>query len=138
LIVYLDSCAVVKLIRREEYSGALAKHLASAGADMISSELTRAEVCRTLIRDGQPESTRAASGPLLDKIAKLPVGTVIELAGDLPHRNLRTLDALHLATAQLLGPAMTEFITYDKRLAKAAEEAGLPLVMPGVNRAEKS
>lgn len=137
-MVYLDACAVVKLIRREEHSGALAKHLASAGADMISSELTRAEVCRTLIRDGQRESTRAASGPLLDQIAKLPVGTVIELAGDLPNRNLRTLDALHLATAQMLGPAVAEFITYDERLAKAAEEAGLPLVMPGVDGAEGS
>jgi predicted nucleic acid-binding protein len=133
LIIYLDACAVVKLIRREEHSGALAEHLASAGANMISSELTRVEVCRTLIRDGQRESTRAKSDQLLNKIAKLPVGTIIDLAGDLPHRNLRTLDALHMATAQMLGPAVTEFITYDKRLAKAAEEAGLPLVMPGVN-----
>jgi predicted nucleic acid-binding protein len=132
-MIYLDACAVMKLIRKEEHSNALAAHLASATGDIISSELTRTEVCRTLVRLGQREQARVESDELLADIAHLPVSTVIDLAGDLPNRNLRSLDALHMATAQLLGPAVTEFITYDKRLAKAAEDAGLPLVMPGVN-----
>jgi predicted nucleic acid-binding protein len=132
-MIYLDACAVVKLIRREDHSEALASHLDSATGDIISSELTRAEVCRTLVRLGQREQIRAESDELLSDIAHLPVSTVVDIAGDLPYRNLRTLDALHVATAQMLGPAVTEFITYDKRLAKIAEEAGLPLVMPGVN-----
>jgi predicted nucleic acid-binding protein len=58
---------------------------------------------------------------------------VIDYASDLDGPNLRALDALHLAAVQMLGPAVTEFITYDKRLAEAATEAGLPLTMPGVN-----
>jgi predicted nucleic acid-binding protein len=132
-MIYLDACAVMKLIRKEEHSDVLAAHLASATGDIISSELTRTEVCRTLVRLGQREQARVESDELLADIARLPVSTVIDMAGDLPNRNLRSLDALHMATAQLLGPAVTEFITYDKRLAKAAEDAGLPLVMPGVN-----
>lgn len=61
------------------------------------------------------------------------MNAVLDSAADLDDPTLRTLDALHVATAQMLGPAVTEFITYDKRLAKAATEAGLPLTMPGVN-----
>lgn len=132
-MIYLDSCAVVKLIIEEEHSAALNTHLYSATPEVISSQLTRAEVRRALIRLGQRERTRAKADAILAQIAKLPIETIVDLAGDLPLRTLRTLDALHVATAQMLGPAVTEFITYDKRLAKAATEAGLPLTMPGVN-----
>jgi uncharacterized protein len=131
-LIYVDSCAIVKLIIQEEHSTALVAHLSSTTPEMVSSELTRAEVCRTLIRLGQRERTRGKAAVLLTKIARLPVATIIDIAGDLADPRLRTLDALHLATAQLLGPAVTEFITYDERLAKAATEAGLPLTMPGV------
>lgn len=132
-MIYVDSCAVVKLIIEEEHSTALVTHLSSGTSELISSELTRAEVRRTLIRIGQRERTRVKADAVLAKIAKLPVAAIIDTAGDIAGRTLRTLDALHLATVQLLGPAVTEFITYDKRLAKAATEAGLPLTMPGVN-----
>jgi uncharacterized protein len=132
-LIYVDSCTVIKLIIEEEHSAALVSYLSSATLEMISSELTRTEVCRTLIRIGQRERTRAETDALLSKIAKLPVAGIIDKAGDVPGPALRTLDALHLATAQMLGPAVTEFITYDERLAKAATEAGLPLTMPGVN-----
>jgi uncharacterized protein len=132
-LIYVDSCAVVKLIIDEEHSAALNSHLSSAAPEVISSELTRAEVCRTLIRLGQRERTRAKADAVLAQIAKLPIGTIVGMAADLPQPWLRTLDALHVATAQMLGSAVSEFITYDKRLAKAATEVGLPLTMPGVN-----
>ena len=132
-MIYLDSCAVIKLIREEEHSFALNKHLASSSADMISSELTRVEVCRALIRERARERTRLKTSALLDEIARLPLATVIEIAADLEARAVRTLDALHLATAYMLGPALTEFITYDKRLAHAARDAGLPVISPGMN-----
>lgn len=132
-MIYLDSCAVIKLIREEEYSVALNTHLASSSADMISSELTRVEVCRALIRERSRERTRLKTNALLDEIARLPLATVIEIAADLETRAVRTLHALHLATAHMLGPALTEFITYDKRLAHAARDAGLPVITPGTN-----
>ena len=52
-------------------------------------------------------------------------------AAVLPGKHLRSLDALHLATARMLGQTLTQFITYDKRLARAARDAGLPVVTPG-------
>ena len=132
-MIYLDACAVVKLIREEEHSAALDTYLASTTVDMISSEVTKIEVCRTLIRHGMRDRTRQKADTLLADIAKLPMAPLIDYAADLGGPYLRALDALHLATVMMLGPAVTEFITYDKRLAKAATEAGLPLTMPGVN-----
>ena len=131
-MIYVDSCAVIKLIRREEHTAALKAHLASSGVEMVSSELTKVEVCRTLIRDGQREARREVTDSLLASIAKLPIETVVDIAADIEDPTLRALDSLHLATAQMLGPAVTEFITYDRRLAKVATKAGLPLTMPGV------
>ncbi|MFY1672531.1 hypothetical protein ACN27G_21605 [Plantactinospora sp. WMMB334] len=50
---------------------------------------------------------------------------------------LRSLDAIHLATAQVLtnesGAALTAFVTYDRRLLECAKEAGLPVASPGQN-----
>jgi predicted nucleic acid-binding protein len=132
-LIYVDSCAVVKLIRNEEHTRALKAHLASSMVEMVSSELTKVEVCRTLIRAGQREATREVTETLLDRVAKLPVNAVLDIAADLDGPTLRSSDALHVATARMLGPAVTQFITYDKRLAKAATYAGLPLTMPGVN-----
>lgn len=45
-------------------------------------------------------------------------------------RLLRSLDAIHLATARLLGPELTALLTYDDRLAKAAADAGIPVLAP--------
>ena len=132
-MIYVDSCVVVKLIRDEEHTMALKAHLASEAVEIVSSELTKVEVCRTLIRDGQREATREVTKMVLARIAKLPINAVLDIAADLDGPTLRSLDALHVATARMLGPAVTQFITYDRRLAKAATEAGLPLTMPGVD-----
>lgn len=132
-MIYVDSCAVIKLIRDEQHSAALNAHLASSPAELISSEVTKIEVCRALIRHRLRDRTREKTDKLLARVAKLPMNAVIDYAADLDGPNLRALDALHLAAVQMLGPAVTEFITYDKRLAEAATEAGLPLTMPGVN-----
>jgi hypothetical protein len=51
-------------------------------------------------------------------------------AAALEHPFLRTLDAIHISTAAGLRKSLTAFVTYDKRLAAAAEEAGLPVASP--------
>ncbi|MGH9062690.1 MAG: type II toxin-antitoxin system VapC family toxin, partial [Acidimicrobiales bacterium] len=58
---------------------------------------------------------------------------VQDLACDLADPLLRTLDALHLASAELLGEALTAFIAYDHRLVAAAQAAGLPVASPGMH-----
>jgi hypothetical protein len=55
---------------------------------------------------------------------------LLETAADLGPPSLRSLDALHLATALSLGSALDAFVVYDERLARAATEAGLPVVAP--------
>ncbi|MFJ6380601.1 PIN domain-containing protein [Kitasatospora sp. NPDC092039] len=60
-----------------------------------------------------------------------PSDPVLRAACRFPARHLRTLDAIHLATAEHLEHALTAFVTYDKRLADAAEARDLPVVTPG-------
>ena len=57
-MIYVDSCAVVKLIHNEEHTRALKAHLASSLVEIVSSELTKVEVCRTMIRLRQRETTQ--------------------------------------------------------------------------------
>ena len=132
-MIYLDACALVKLVLTEPETGALTAHLDSSREPKISTELAGVEVRRTLIRVGASADRRAEAERLLASVARLPVGPIIETAGRLPEPHLRSLDAIHLATAQLLGPAVTQFITYDHRLGKAALDAGLPVITPGTN-----
>jgi predicted nucleic acid-binding protein len=60
------------------------------------------------------------------------LSSVLHTAAGYPFQHLTTLDAVQLASAQSLGDALTQFITYDQRLAKSAGEIGLPVVTPGV------
>jgi predicted nucleic acid-binding protein len=101
----------------------------------LSSVLVEIEVPRALLRS-QP-SVLAAVSPALTKIGRFDIDAAVRAtaaAYNDPH--LRSLDAIHLATADQLiaaGNDLTAFVTYDKRLAAAASEAGLPVVAPGVS-----
>jgi uncharacterized protein len=133
-LIYLDTCALVKLVVTERESAALRAHLAKqsrAGIISFSSELAQVEVRRTLIRRNEGAARHEHANTVLKTYAKLPIAPVLDAAGRLPHRYLRSLDALHLATAASLGTALTQFITYDRQLGKIAEEAGLPVLAPG-------
>lgn len=130
-MIYLDSSAIVKLIREEAESSALSAYLAVAPSPpLISSELARVEVHRTLLREGEPAAAHTRAAKLLAPIARLPLAPVIDDAAQLPGPTLRSLDALHLATAQNLGRALTALVTYDHRLKDAADQAGLPTASP--------
>lgn len=130
-MIYLDACALVKLVLTEAESAVLTAYLESAAPTKISSEFSQVEVRRTLIRVAADAGRHRAADRLLSSMARLPVAPVLVAAAHLPAPYLRSLDAVHLATAQMLGPALTQFITYDKRLGRAATEAGLPVVAPG-------
>lgn len=133
-MIYLDSCALYKLVMLEAESEALDAHVMQEnrrGQTVIASELAHVEVRRALIRAGADQQRHGEADALLDVYAKLPVAPIIQKASRLTHPYLRSLDALHLATAASLGKALTEFITYDRKLGKIAEEAGLPVLAPG-------
>jgi predicted nucleic acid-binding protein len=132
-VIYLDASALVKLVLAAPETGALTAHLDSSREPKISTELAGLDVRRMLIRANATEDRYAEADRLLASVARLPVGPILEAAARLPEPHLRSLDAIHLATAQLLGPAVTQFITYDHRLGKAALDAGLPVITPGTN-----
>jgi len=140
---YLDSCALVKLLLEESESAALEKFLTlHSSVPHISSRITSAELVRIVRRNGhddqgrviEPEELRddlADATEIAEEIDYIDVtSAVLEQAGVFEQPFLRTLDAIHLASAQRLGNGLTAFVTYDKRLAAAAEDVGLPVVMP--------
>jgi len=56
---------------------------------------------------------------------------ILNLAGSLQPSSLRTLDAIHLATAIGLGRDLGQIVTYDERMAEGARQLGLKTVSPG-------
>ena len=135
-MIYLDSNALVKLIREEAETPALVAWLNEHPRDdLVSSALVEIEVTRALRRH-QPQVLGAVSGTL-SRILRFeidaPVRATAAAYGD-PY--LRSLDAIHLATADNLvasGKNVTAFVTYDKRLAQAASDAGHDVVAPGAS-----
>jgi uncharacterized protein len=134
-VIYLDSAAVVKLVRRERETAALVAWLnARPDAPLVSSTLVEVEVPRAL-RRAAPQALVGVPSALA-RLYRLEIdATVRATAAAYPEPTLRTLDAIHLATAQLLagesGTSFEAFVTYDRRLLTAASAMGLPTECPG-------
>jgi predicted nucleic acid-binding protein len=129
-LYYVDTSAAFKLLAAEEHAEAfLGFYREHRGDNWISSDLLRIEVSRTVARNWPaliPDAQR-----LLDAFEYVRIDEdVVRSAIVEPDRLLRSLDAIHLAIARLLGPELTALLTYDDRLAKAAAEAGIPVLAP--------
>jgi uncharacterized protein len=125
---YVDSSAIVKLAVREPQSDALRKHLRRR-RPLISSALARAEVLRALLPGGEP--ALASGRRVLDRIDLVRVSDrVLNLAATLLPLELRSLDAIHLATATRLGADLNDIVTYDDRMAAAARSMGYRVTSP--------
>jgi uncharacterized protein len=140
-MIYLDSSAAVKLVHAEAESQALRDWLDErAETGWISSVLVEIESHRALARQAPAALARLAQ--VLDLI------DLVDLAPSIRTRaravvpvTIRSLDAIHLATALHLGEQLTTFVAYDIRLADAARAAGLPVEIPAsaaVERAESA
>ncbi|MGH3500443.1 MAG: type II toxin-antitoxin system VapC family toxin, partial [Nocardioidaceae bacterium] len=130
VVIYLDSSALMKLVRREDETPALSEWLSVRREHpMVTSELGRVEVLRAARRAGGqvPIEARAVVGDL--DLVPLDRG-VQDLACDIANPPLRTLDALHLASAVLLSDELTAFVAYDHRLLDAARATGLVVAAP--------
>ena len=131
-MIYLDSSALIKLVLPEPESAALEAHLAHSDGQLVSSQLAITEVHRVLMRIDAPEADRAAANELLDDLALLPVDdAVLRAAAALPGRHMRSLDALHVATAHGIAAHIEAVITYDKRMAESCADLNLPVRRPG-------
>ncbi len=129
-MIYLDSAAVVKLAHAEPESQALRDWLDQhAEIGWVSSALVEVESFRALARHA-PEAV-ARLHPVLDIIDLVDLDPGIRiLAQAISPATVRSLDAIHLATALHIRAQLTAFVTYDKRLADAATFAGLTVDMP--------
>lgn len=129
-LAYLDSSALVKLVVREEGTDALRAWLSSRpGA--VSSSIAVTEVRRAVGRVSARRSLSDRARLVLDGVALLAVDvSVLETAAGLKPPELRTLDAIHVASALSLGADLLAFVTYDDRQGVAARRAGLPVVKP--------
>jgi uncharacterized protein len=126
--VYLDSSALVKLVVREAESAALAAHLRRP-LERVSCALARAEVVRAVRPHGPGAVARARQ--LLDRISLVHLDMLLlDSAAELDGAEMRSLDAIHLAAACALGDGLAELITYDRRMASAGRDLGLPAVAP--------
>jgi len=133
-VLYLDTSAFVKLVVDEPHSRPLRR--AVEGRRWIGSEILRVEVPRALGRLPLREKTVSRAAGLLDAMMMVPVDrSALEMAARLTPRALRSLDAIHLASAMLI-PGLTALLTYDDRLADAARLHGVPVHRPGVKEPE--
>jgi predicted nucleic acid-binding protein len=130
-VIYLDSSALMKLVRREAETDALLEWLnLRSEQPLVSSELGRVEVLRAARRAG--DAALAEARAIVGDLDLIPLDRAVQdVACDVGDPLLRTLDALHLASALLLGDALTEFIAYDHRLGEGARAAGLVVTAPG-------
>ena len=130
-MIYLDSAAVVKLVHAEAESEALRGWLAErADTGWVSSVLVEVESFRALARYSPDAIGRLHSVLDLVELVDLEPGIRI-LAQAVTPASVRSLDAIHLATAMRLGSQLTSFVSYDKRLTDAVAAAGLTVNAPG-------
>jgi predicted nucleic acid-binding protein len=130
-VIYLDSSALLKLVRVEEETAALRDWLTlHQGDTLVTSEVGRVEVLRAARRVGA--RVQAEARVLLGDLDLVPLDRAVQdLATDIGDPLLRTLDALHLASAVLLSEHLMAFVAYDHRLAGAAQSEGLAVAAPG-------
>jgi predicted nucleic acid-binding protein len=125
---YLDSSAIVKLAIREPESLALRSFLRTR-RPLVSSALARTEVLRALLAAGDEAVRRGRD--VLQRLDLVRLNDrILSAAGLLLPSELRSLDAIHLATAQQLGHDLKALVTYDDRMASAARQLGYRIAQP--------
>ena len=133
-VLYADTSALVKLIVTEPESTPLEDELLRWD-DIATSEITAIELSRAVARARQePEADVADERSVLELLAALSevplTDDVRALASTIGPPSLRTLDAIHLASAMTLGADLGGLLTYDVRMQRAAAESKLTIVAP--------
>jgi hypothetical protein len=128
----LETSALVKLIRRESESDAL--------ADWLDTQTTTPWLISTLAEIELPLALCCTNPQLLSlvqptiaRLARYDTDEVVRAAAAAyPDPSLRAPDAIHFATAQaVFGNQLTSFVSYDARLPDAATAIGLPAYSAG-------
>ncbi len=129
-MIYLDSSAVVKLVHEEPESGDLESWLSGDERPLVTSVLTEIEVERAL-RRSDPDVLPLVP-EIIDGLYRFDIDVAVrQAAARFAEPTLRTLDAVHLATALEFGAELDAFVCYDRRLLAAATAQGIPVTSPG-------
>jgi predicted nucleic acid-binding protein len=130
-MIYLDTSAIVKLVAAEKESPALIEWLnRRPDEDLATSAIGHIELIRAAARSGSDAAARARDvASTIDTLVL--TDTIAAAAAAIPPAELRTLDAIHLATAHTHRRVLAALCAYDRRLLDAAESQGLPIVSPG-------
>ena len=128
-MIYLDTSAALKLVVAEPETGRLELWMAEhAGIPRVSSRLLRIEMLRAVTRTAPHRMSRV--NVVLSAIALLSMDDVALAAEVIGDKTLRSLDAIHLATAHEIRTELSAFVCYDKRLRDSANALGLPVEAP--------
>ncbi|UYN83620.1 MAG: type II toxin-antitoxin system VapC family toxin [Microcella sp.] len=126
-MLYLDTSAAVKLLLVEGETLALRAYIGDQ--DWASSALMRTELIRAIARVDSSVVPRALD--LLSQPYLLAAeARVLDTAARLTPPSVRSLDAIHLASALELRDELTAFVAYDDRLLAAAAALGMPIASP--------
>jgi predicted nucleic acid-binding protein len=129
-MIYLDASALVTLVVERDYVDALRQFLDHhATVPTGTSTVGFVETVRTCDRIGGYPNLMAQLAE--DHTEVKVTDDVRDAAASVPGP-VRSLDAIHIASAERLGAGLTALVTYDKRMAEAARSSGLTVVMPGM------
>jgi predicted nucleic acid-binding protein len=127
--IYLDASAFVKVVVEEAESDALRSFLAGEAGRYISSALLRSEALRAVRHQGSEVLGATREG--LRRVDLVAIDDrILDTAGLLEPGVLRTLDAIHVATALAIGDDLDVVVTYDERMIKASALLGIPTATP--------
>jgi predicted nucleic acid-binding protein len=127
-MLYLDASALVKLVISEPESAPLQRFI-RGDRSLASSEIARVELYRAVRRD--PSVSVSGADLVLSALRLVKLDEPLSrAAAELEPPTLRTLDAIHVASALQLGPDLEALVTYDMRMADAARRAGLAVASP--------
>ena len=125
-VMYLDASALVRLAIAEPGADEVAA-LVNAASEIVTSAVALVEVRRALARSAPGYDPDIITGRCT--VIDLDPG-IIRQAGLLAPATLRSLDAIHVASALTVAADLDAFVTCDKRQASAAVAAGLPVQVP--------
>lgn len=130
-MMYLDASAIVTFVLKRAHVGELRRYVGGhAGIEMTTSTVGLVETVHNCDRVG---SFPNLMGQLLSDYNEIGLTAQIRDRAANLTGVLKTLDAIHVATAELLGDELLSFITYDRQMASVARSVGLPVVSPGAN-----
>ncbi|MDR0945169.1 MAG: type II toxin-antitoxin system VapC family toxin [Bifidobacteriaceae bacterium] len=127
---YFDTSALIKHVIEEPETPAFQVLWEDTRHAAVSSMLLKTELIRTASKKDAQATADART--LLKELDLINVtDSILSSAADLPPTVLRTLDAIHLATALTLEDDLDAVVTYDHRMADAARSLGLTVLSPG-------